>query len=60
MDYQEQIANTAEFDLVVCILWSRLGALPVPILKMPEAPKVRNICSLGLAPQGFEKETPAV
>ncbi len=24
-DYQGQIPNTSEFDIVVCILWSRLG-----------------------------------
>ena len=24
--YQGEIPNTAEFDLVICILWSRLGA----------------------------------
>jgi WD40 repeat protein/serine/threonine protein kinase len=35
-DYRGQIPNTAEFDLVVCILWSRLGTLPTPILKMPD------------------------
>ena len=26
-DYQGQIPNTAQFDLAVCILWSRLGTL---------------------------------
>lgn len=25
-DFQEQIPSTAEFDIVVCILWSRLGS----------------------------------
>jgi WD40 repeat protein len=35
-DYQEQIPNTADFDLVVCILWSRLSTLPAPSLKMPD------------------------
>ena len=35
-DYQGQIPNTADFDLVVCILWSRLSTLPVPSLKMPD------------------------
>jgi serine/threonine protein kinase len=34
--YQAQIPNTAEFDLVICILWSRLGAPTNPILRMPD------------------------
>ncbi len=29
-DFQEQIPSTASFDLVVCILWSRLGSLLNP------------------------------
>jgi serine/threonine protein kinase len=35
-DYQGQMPKTADFDLVVCIRWSRLGTLPVPSLKMPD------------------------
>ena len=35
-DYQGQIPNTAEFDLVICILWSRLGSPFAPTLKMPD------------------------
>jgi serine/threonine protein kinase len=35
-DYRGQMPNTADFDLVVCIRWSRLGTLPVPSLKMPD------------------------
>ena len=34
--YQGEIPNTAEFDLVICILWSRLGALLAPTLRMPD------------------------
>ena len=34
--YQGKIANTAEFDLVICILWSRLGARLVPTLRLPD------------------------
>jgi energy-coupling factor transporter ATP-binding protein EcfA2 len=34
--YQGQIPNTAEFDLVICILWSRLGTLLAPTLTMPD------------------------
>ena len=35
-DCQGAIPNTAEFDLVICILWSRLGALLAPTLRMPD------------------------
>jgi len=35
-DYQGQIPNTADFDLVVCIVWSRLNTLPAPGLNMPD------------------------
>ena len=34
--YQGAIPNTAEFDLVLCILWSRLGTLLAPTLRMPD------------------------
>jgi WD40 repeat protein/serine/threonine protein kinase len=34
--YQGQIPNTAEFDLVICILWSRLGPPLVPALRLPD------------------------
>src|SRR5271157_2080865 len=34
--YQAQFPNTAEFALVICILWSRLGAPTNPILRMPD------------------------
>ena len=33
---QGQIPNTAEFDLVICILWSRLGAQLAPTLRLPD------------------------
>jgi serine/threonine protein kinase len=33
--YMVHIPNTAEFDLVICILWSRLGTLLNSTLKMP-------------------------
>ena len=33
---QGQIPNIAEFDLVICILWSRLGASVVPTMRLPE------------------------
>ena len=34
--YQGQVPNTAEFDLVICIVWSRLGTMLVPTLTMPD------------------------
>jgi serine/threonine protein kinase/energy-coupling factor transporter ATP-binding protein EcfA2 len=34
--YQGAIPNTAEFDLAICVLWSRLGALLAPTLRMPD------------------------
>src|SRR5271166_111126 len=34
--YQGAIPNTAEFDLVIRILWSRLGSLLAPTLRMPD------------------------
>src|SRR4029077_13386679 len=33
--YRGKIPNTAGFDLVICILWSRLGALPEATLRLP-------------------------
>jgi WD40 repeat protein/serine/threonine protein kinase len=35
-DGQEQIPNTACFDLVICIRWSRLGKPIAPVWKMPD------------------------
>ena len=35
-DYREQIPNTGQFDLVICILWSRLGCKLVPTFVMPD------------------------
>jgi len=43
--------NTAEFDLVICILWSRLGSLLAPSLRMPDgsAPASGTDCEIGWA-----------
>jgi hypothetical protein len=35
-EYQEQIPNTGSYDLVICILWSRLGAKLSPAFIMPD------------------------
>jgi WD40 repeat protein len=40
--YQEQIPNTGEFDLVICILWSRLGTRLAPTFKMPDGSLPRS------------------
>ena len=37
LDYHGQIPNTADFDLMICILWSRLGAPVVSTMRLPEA-----------------------
>ena len=35
LGYQDQMPNTAQFDLVICILWSRLGTRLHPRFQMP-------------------------
>ena len=49
--YQGTIPNIAEFDLVICILWSRLGTLLAPTLRMPDgsAPASGTDCEIGWA-----------
>ncbi len=42
LGYQDQIPNTAKFDLVVCILWSRLGTKLHPRFKMPDGNEPRS------------------
>ncbi|MBV8413821.1 MAG: protein kinase [Verrucomicrobia bacterium] len=34
--YQGRVPNSAEFDLVIYIIWSRLKAQPAPAIKMPD------------------------
>ena len=48
---QGAIPNTAEFDLVICILWSRLGSLLAPTSGMPDgsAPASGTDCEIGWA-----------
>src|SRR5215468_8658694 len=49
--YQGVMPNTAEFDLVICILWSRLGSLLAQTLRMPDgsAPASGTDCEIGWA-----------
>jgi hypothetical protein len=37
-----KVPNTAEFDLVICILWSHLGALPAQTLRLPDGSRPRS------------------
>jgi WD40 repeat protein len=34
--YQGWLPNPADFELVICLLWSRLAVLPDPALKLPD------------------------
>jgi len=49
--YLGVMPNTAEFDLVICILWSRLSSLLAPSLRMPDgsAPASGTDCEIGRA-----------
>jgi WD40 repeat protein len=42
LGYQEQMPNTAQFDLVICILWSRLGTRLHPRFQMPDGSEPRS------------------
>src|SRR6516164_9563239 len=42
LGYQDQIPNTAQFDLVVCILWSRLGTKLHSRFRMPDGGEPRS------------------
>jgi serine/threonine protein kinase len=55
--YQGTIPNTAEFDLVICILWSRLGTMLAPTLRMPDgsAPASGTEYEIGWALDGAGK-----
>jgi predicted nucleic acid-binding Zn-ribbon protein len=41
-DSLEQIPNTGQYDLVICILWSRLGTAPVQKCVMPDGSRPRS------------------
>src|SRR3984893_4407001 len=42
LGYQDQMPNTAQFDLVICILWSRLGTKLHPRFQMPDGSEPRS------------------
>jgi hypothetical protein len=41
-EYREQIPNTGQFDLVICILWSRLCSRLAPTLFMPDGSQPKS------------------
>jgi len=47
--YQDQIPNTANFDLVICILWARLGTKLHPRFRMPDESEPRSGTEFELA-----------
>ncbi len=42
-DYQERIPNTGSYDLVISILWSRLGTKISPAFVMPDGSRPQNV-----------------
>ena len=48
-EYQEQIPNTGSYDLVICILWSRLGAKLSPAFIMPDGTTPRHATEYEIA-----------
>lgn len=61
LGYQDQIPNPAQFDLVICILWSRLGTKLHPRFRMPDGsePRSGTEFELGWAKEQHKK-TPGV
>jgi WD40 repeat protein/tetratricopeptide (TPR) repeat protein len=61
LGYQEQIPNTADFDLVVCILWSRLGTKLPARFRMPDGSEPRSGTEFELASAKEQhKKTPGI
>src|SRR5215469_4080760 len=61
LGYQEQIPNTAQFDLVVCILWSRLGTKLHPRFQMPDGSEPRSGTDFEIAwAMAQRKKTPGI
>jgi WD40 repeat protein/serine/threonine protein kinase len=60
-DYREQIPDTAEFDLVICIVWSQLGPLLEPDLRTPDgnAPSSGTEYEIAQASDRANKDLPA-
>src|SRR5580704_17897306 len=61
LGYQDQIPNTAQFDLVICILWSRLGTKLHPRFQMPDGSEPRSGTDFEIAwAMAQRKKTPGV
>ncbi|MBV9489066.1 MAG: hypothetical protein JO069_04985, partial [Verrucomicrobia bacterium] len=61
LPYQDQIPNTAQFDLVICILWSRLGTKLHPRFRMPDGSEPRSGTDYEVAwAQAQRKKTPGI
>ena len=61
LGYQDQMPNTAQFDLVVCILWSRLGTKLHPRFKMPDGSEPRSGTDYEIAwAMAQRKKTPGI
>jgi hypothetical protein len=61
LGYQDQMPNTAEFDLVICILWSRLGTKLHPRFRMPDGSEPRSGTDFEIAwAMAQRKKTPGI
>jgi len=60
-EYREQTPNTGQYDLVVCILWSRLCSRLAPTLLMPDGSQPRSATDYEVAwVLNHWKQTPGV
>src|SRR5271167_4870691 len=61
LGYQDQMPNPAQFDLVICILWSRLGTKLHPRFQMPDGAEPRSGTDFEIAwAMAQRKKTPGV
>jgi hypothetical protein len=61
LGYQDQMPNTAQFDLVICILWSRLGTKLHPRFQMPDGSEPRSGTHYEIAwAMAQRKKTPGI
>ena len=61
LGYQDQMPNTAQFDLVICILWSRLGTKLHPRFQMPDGSEPRSGTDFEIAwAMAQRKKTPGI
>ena len=61
LGYQDQIPNTAQFDLVICILWSRLGTKLHSRFRMPDGSEPRSGTEFEIAWAKAQREkTPGI